>query len=91
MEPGLKPVVNQNRAADPARRQPENAPGPFFIDEECISCGACWRIAPGWISSHPVHTFAFFSQQPQTAQEKELCLEALAMCPVGAIGKEETS
>ena len=82
---------NPIRKADPSRRRAENANGPFFIDDECISCGACWRAAPSVISCHPVHTFAFFSRQPGTQAELAEAGEALRICPVGAIGIEDSA
>jgi ferredoxin len=82
---------NPVRKADQSRRRPENVPGCFFIDEECISCGACWRLAPTFIFSHPVHTFAFFSRQPVTDRETRVAEEALLICPVGAIGTEDSA
>lgn len=78
--------TNSARRADPARAQPENAPGPFFVDDACISCGACWMIAPALISSHPVHTYAFFECAPERDGELKLAREAQLICPVGAIG-----
>ena len=65
--------------------------GGFFIDEECISCGACWQLAPTLISSLPVHAFAYFSRQPVTDQETREAENALLICPVGAIGAEESA
>ena len=69
-------------------RRPENASGPYFIDDTCISCGACWRLAPELISSHPVHTFAFFSRQPGNTAETENAEAAVKLCPVNAIHQE---
>ena len=83
--------VNPVRKADRSKRRPENAPGCFFIDDECISCGACWRLAPTFIFSHSVHTFAFFSRQPVTDRETRVAEEALLICPVGAIGAEDSA
>ncbi len=78
------------RKADAKRRRKENTAGRFFIDEECISCGACWKLAPDLIHSHIVHTFAYFARQPQNPQEEELSHEAIRICPVGAIGEENS-
>jgi ferredoxin len=30
-----------------ARRLPSNAPGDLFVDDRCIACDTCRRIAPG--------------------------------------------
>lgn len=81
------PLPIPNRTADVLRRRRENAFGRFFIDDECIICGACWRLVPEIILSHEVHTFAYFFRQPNTTRETEACREALRICPVGAIGE----
>jgi len=82
-------VTEPIRNADPKRRRSENAAGSFFIDDECISCGACWALAPLLIESHPVHTFAFFGRQPFGPEEKKLAFATIQLCPVGAIGEEK--
>lgn len=79
--------ADYTRLADPARARRENVPGAFFVDDACISCGACWNIAPDLIVSHPVHTYAFFGRQPAGERETELARAALQTCPVGAIGE----
>ncbi len=76
------------RKADLLRIRKENSAGPFFTDDECISCGACWALAPALIKSHAIHTFAFFQRQPESIEEWKLCREALKICPVGAIGEK---
>lgn len=73
------------------RKRRENAPGAFFVNEECISCGACWQLAPELITSHPVHTYAFFSRQPAGEAELDRAREALLTCPVNAIGEQQAS
>ena len=69
-------------------RRIENAPGPYFVDDSCISCGACWREAPKNFASHKLHTFAFVFSQPKTMLEEGLCLTAKKICPVNAIGMD---
>ena len=66
-------------------RRTENVPGPFFVDEKCISCAACWNLAPVIFKSHPIETFAFVFHQPANLSETELCLAAQKLCPVAAI------
>lgn len=73
----------------PPERRAENAPGPYFVDDRCISCGACWRLAPELLTSHAVHTFAFFCRQPENEEAEALARAALHLCPVGAIQREE--
>lgn len=68
----------------------ENIPGPFFVDQQCISCGACWRAQPDFFKSHEVHTYAYLHRQPSTKSEFEACDEVLKICPVEAIGIDST-
>ena len=68
---------------------PENIPGPFSITEECISCEVCWKIAPDFIESHPIHTYAYFYKQPKSDLEVKKCMEALKTCPVECIYFED--
>lgn len=71
------------------QKLPENVPGPFFVTEECISCSVCWELAPQFIKSHPIHTYAFFYSQPQEKTDLDLCFEALKICPVDCIHYNE--
>lgn len=77
--------------ADSNKKRSENVAGRFFVDDQCISCGACWREAPDFFKSHEVHTFAYVQRQPQTEAEVRACNTALNICPVEAIGMTEDS
>lgn len=72
--------------ADPNLKWPENVPGKFYVDQKCISCGACWRKDPEHFKSHEVHTYAYIQNQPKKSLELELCHEVRKICPVEAIG-----
>ena len=68
-----------------SHKAPANLPGDLFVDDSCIACDACRRIAP--------HTFggnedepSFVAHQPSTAEERRDALQALVACPVSAIG-----
>lgn len=75
--------------ADPAKSREENIPGDFYVDDTCISCGACWRLDPAHFASHEIHTFAFVCLQPVTDDERKAAEAALEICPVNAIGRRE--
>jgi ferredoxin len=60
--------------ADPNDRVPENVPGTYYVDTNCIDCDVCRD------------TFVF--KQPQSDAERALCEEALLACPVEAIGND---
>jgi len=73
--------------ADKRTRWPENAPGIYYVDEACIASDFCISAAPEHFkmddSGH-----AYVYRQPQTPEEHQRCREALAGCPVNAIGDD---
>ena len=71
--------------ADPTQKWPENVPGMLYVDQSCIASDFCVAVAPEHFrmdeSGH-----AYVYRQPRTAEEHQRCQEALAGCPVNAIG-----
>ncbi|MFN0088365.1 MAG: ferredoxin [Blastocatellia bacterium] len=67
---------------------PENEPGPFYVDRECIDCDVCREHAPGHFTREPDKGYSFVYRQPRDAREAALCHEALDACPVDAIGDD---
>lgn len=65
---------------------PENIPGRYFVDKECIACDACILAAPDHFSMHEEDGHAFVVKQPSGETEESLCKEAMEGCPVEAIG-----
>ncbi|MBX7231865.1 MAG: ferredoxin [Bdellovibrionales bacterium] len=74
--------------ADKAKKYPENSPGKFFVDRECIACDACILAAPNHFSMHEDDGHAFVNKQPQNKIEEDACIEAMEGCPVEAIGND---
>lgn len=72
-------------------RRPENVAGPFFVDDTCISCAACWKAAPDIFFSHAKETYAYVGKQPESLIETELAVFAQKLCPVGAIRQNTES
>ena len=73
--------------ADKNNKHPENVPGPYYVDTECINCDACVLAAENHFKLlDDGHAYVF--RQPATAEEKEACEEALESCPVEAIGND---
>jgi len=71
--------------ADVSERWPDNAPGRYFVDRECIDCDLCRTTAPdNFERSEP--GYPYVSRQPATPQEQRDRDEAPAGCPVEAIG-----
>lgn len=77
--------------ADKSKKYPENAPGKFYVDKECIACDACVLAAPDHFSMNPDDGHAFVQKQPQDEAELSKCREAMEGCPVEAIGNDGES
>lgn len=63
----------------------ENTDGRFKVLNTCISCAACWKLAPSLLKSHPVEAYAFFYKQPEDDHEVSLARQTIKICPVLAI------
>lgn len=74
--------------ADKTQKYPDNAPGPFYVDNTCIDCDACRQIAPDNFERNEEAGYTFVCKQPENDKERELCQEALEGCPVEAIGND---
>ncbi|WP_242337129.1 MULTISPECIES: MBL fold metallo-hydrolase [Anaeromyxobacter] len=67
------------------RAVPENAPGDLFVDDRCISCDTCRRLAPATFGGGEDDR-AFVASQPSDGEARRRALLALVSCPVAAIG-----
>lgn len=74
--------------ADKANKLPENVPGPFYVDDQCIDCDACRETAPDNFRRNDEKGYSYVYKQPATEAEKAACEEALQGCPVEAIGQD---
>jgi ferredoxin len=74
--------------ADKANKFPDNAPGPYFVDDQCIACDACVNEAPGHFAMNDEEGHAYVMKQPETEAEKAACEAAKEGCPVDAIGND---
>ena len=73
--------------ADKQQKWPENVPGRYFVDETCIASKYCVSAAPeNFTMDESGHAYVF--KQPVTPEEEEQCREAMAGCPVSAIGED---
>jgi glyoxylase-like metal-dependent hydrolase (beta-lactamase superfamily II)/ferredoxin len=68
-----------------ARRLPGNAPGDLFVDDRCIACDTCRRIAPLTFGGGEDDQ-AFVRLQPRSGDERRRAAMALVACPTAAIG-----
>ena len=74
--------------ADPNDRVPENVPGTYYVDTNCIDCDVCRDTSPECFTRADRGGYSFVFKQPQTDAERALCEEALMACPVEAIGND---
>ena len=74
--------------ADPNDRVPENDPGTYYVDSQCIDCDVCRDTAPDNFTRCDENGYSYVYKQPETDDELALCEEALAACPVEAIGSD---
>ncbi|HSI88986.1 MAG TPA: ferredoxin [Pyrinomonadaceae bacterium] len=74
--------------AEPADKLPDNTPGSFYVDKQCIDCDVCRDTAPANFTRNDENGYSFVYKQPVTQAEDELCREALDACPVEAIGDD---
>jgi len=74
--------------ADVESKYEDNAPGKFYVDEECIDCDLCREIAPTMYHRNDDGGYSFVAKQPEGEEEEELAKEAMEGCPVEAIGDD---
>jgi ferredoxin len=72
--------------AELEQRWPDNVPGPFFVDDHCIDCDLCRTTAPRSFRRSS-GGYSFVGAQPKTPAELAEVRQALAECPVNAIGE----
>jgi ferredoxin len=74
--------------ADSNDRVTENAGGEYYVDTQCIDCDVCRDTAPDNFTRSDDNGYSFVYKQPLDEEERALCEEALAACPVEAIGSD---
>ncbi len=67
---------------------PENVPGRFYVDRNCIDCDVCRDTSPKNFTREDENGYSYVYWQPATPEELELCEEAMNICPVEAIGND---
>lgn len=70
-------------------RLPGNAPGRFFVSDECDGCAYCASVAPENFDFDKVTNTYFVMRQPDSGEELEFVREAMEDCPVDAIREAE--
>jgi ferredoxin len=69
-------------------RYPDNAPGAYYVDTQCIDCDVCRVTAPENFRREEEKGFSYVFKQPETSEEEAQCQEAIDSCPVEAIGSD---
>ncbi len=69
-------------------KYPDNAPGMFYVDTQCIDCDVCRDTAPNNFTRNDDGGYSYVFKQPETDEEMEQCQEAMDACPVEAIGND---
>ena len=73
--------------ADKTYKWEENADGKYYVDESCIAAKFCVASAPRNFKMSD-EGYAFLYKEPENPQEEGEVREALAGCPVSAIGDD---
>ena len=74
--------------ADKTSKQPENAPGKWYVDTTCVPCGVCVDEAPTLLKYNADQTYVFFQRQPASPAEEAAAQKAAEVCPTGSIGND---
>ena len=64
-------------------RHPENAPGDWYVDQNCIDCSAARTVAPGLIVSGGGQSV--FARQPASPDELLQAWRARLLCPTASV------
>lgn len=67
-------------------RNPDSAPGDWYVDTACIDCGASRHVAPGLIVER--NEKSVFARQPSTPEERLAAWRAALVCPTASVRSE---
>ena len=67
---------------------PDNKPGKFYVDRECIFCHVCAQAAPKNFKASEDGDHDYVYKQPENDIELDECYDAMEQCPVYAIGDD---
>jgi ferredoxin len=73
---------------DKTIKQPENVPGPYYVDTTCTLCRTCMEEAPNLLKYSEDETYVYFFKQPENDEEKAAAQRALEVCPTLSIGND---
>jgi glyoxylase-like metal-dependent hydrolase (beta-lactamase superfamily II)/ferredoxin len=67
-------------------RNPDSAPGDWYVDTACIDCGASRHVAPNLIIER--NGKSVFAKQPNTQEERLAAWRAVLVCPTASVRSE---
>ena len=67
-------------------RNPDSAPGDWYIDTACIDCGASRHVAPDLIVAR--RGKSVFARQPSAPEERLAAWRAVLVCPTASVRSE---
>lgn len=65
-------------------KHPQNAPGRFYVTEDCLACETCQLLAPKNFR-YGDNGFSYVFKQPGDPEEVKQCEEAVSYCPFEAV------
>jgi ferredoxin len=74
--------------ADKENKWPDNVPGKYYVDDQCIDCDLCRETASSNFTHSEEGGYSYVYKQPANQEEIDLCEEAVGSCPVEAIGND---
>jgi ferredoxin len=78
--------MSENHMADVTNKFPENMPGRYYVDDQCIDRDQSRETASTSFTRDEMSGHSFVFHQPDTPEEEALCPAAMQNCPVEAIG-----
>lgn len=69
-------------------RHEDNIEGQWYVDKKCILCSVCSETAPQNFRESTAGGYDIVYKQPTGDEEVSQCEEAMAACPVEAIGND---
>src|SRR5262249_29622830 len=81
----------EHSVANKACKEPENVPGPWYVDTSCNLCRVCLDEASNLLKYNDDQTYVYFFKQPETPEETATAQRALDVCPMLSIGNDGLS
>ena len=76
--------------ADAANKQPENAGGKYYVDDQCIDCDLCRETAPENFKRQEDGGYSFVYKQPENEEQDDGGIGSLQSRTLQCAGTEET-